>query len=53
MAFAKDDEGRTAFDILCMRGFDDLTFLGNESFGGLMVWWYDCLGIELFSEGTN
>ena len=50
-AFMKDDEGKTPFDYLFEKNFDELLFLENKSFAGLMVWWYShCLDISLFAE---
>ena len=49
-AFMKDYKGRTPFDRLCEKSIDDMLLSTNESFGGLMVWWYDCLGIGIFAE---
>ena len=49
----EDDKRRTPFDRLCEKGFDELLFLNNRSFGGLIVWWYDCLDINLFAEYVN
>ena len=50
-AFVKDSEGRTPLGCLCERGFDEMMFLKNKSFGGLIMWWYDhCLGINFFAE---
>ena len=52
-AFMKDNEGKTPLDHLCERGLNDMSFLMNESFGGLMVWWCDCLGIDILAEDAN
>ena len=54
-AFMKDDDGRTPFQCLCEKSsFDKLSFLDDDkSFGGLTVWWYDCLGINLFRKHNN
>ena len=52
--FLKDNEGRTSFQCLCDKwSFDELLFLENKSFAGLMVWWYDCLDINLFMEDVD
>ena len=48
--FMKDDQGRTPFEYLCQKGYGDMPFLENKCFGGLMVWWFDCLDISLFAE---
>ena len=48
-AFMRDSDERTPFDRLCEKGFDEMPFLNNGSFGGIMVWWYDCLGIDIFA----
>ena len=45
----RDDKGRTTFDFLCEKSRDELIFLENKSFGGLTVWWYDCLEINFFA----
>ena len=50
--FMKDDTGRTPFEWLFEKDFDDIVFLNNQSFAGLMVWWYDCLGIYSFAGGV-
>ena len=39
-AFMTDNEGRTPFDCLCEKNVDELLFLENKSFAGLVVWWY-------------
>ena len=52
-AFMEDDKGRTSFDRLREKGFDEIAFLQNYSFGGLMVWWYECLGIDIFADNGN
>ena len=53
-AFMKDDKGRTPFDHLYFeKKVDTMLFLTNESFGGMMVWWYDCLGIDFFAEDAK
>ena len=52
-AFIKDDKERTPFDRLCESGFDRMIFLKNDLFGGLMVWCYDCLGINIFTADAN
>ena len=49
-AFMKDNEDRTPFDRLCVKDFDEMVFLKNKSFGGLMVCWYDCLDIDIFAQ---
>ena len=48
-AFMTDNEGRTPFDCFCEKNVEGLLFLENTNFGGLMAWWYDCLGINLFA----
>ena len=48
-AFMKDNEKMTPFDYLCEKSYDDMEFLKNKSFGGLMEWWHDCLGINLLA----
>ena len=52
-AFMKDNEGRAPFDRLCEKGFDAMLFLNDTSFGGLMMWWYDCLYITFFARDAN
>ena len=50
-AFMKDCEGRTPFECLCEKNFDELSFLQDKTFGGLMIWWYGhCLDMNLFAE---
>ena len=50
--FMKDNEGMTPLDCLvCKTTYDDMVFLKNKSFNGLMEWWYDCVGINLFARG--
>ena len=53
VAFMTDNEGRTPLDLLCEKGFDEMPFLKNKCFGGMMVWWYDCLGINFFAQGID
>ena len=53
VASMRDNEGKKPLDLLCERGFDDLVFLKNKSFADLMVWWYDCLGIDFFAVKSN
>ena len=52
-AFVKSHEGRTPFEYLCEKTFDELSFLDGEKIGDLTVWWYHCLGINLFAEDAN
>ena len=54
-SFMTDNEGKTPLDCLhCEKHFDELLFLENKSFGGLMTWWYDhCLGINLFARDMD
>ena len=47
--FMQDDEGRAPFDRLFEKRFDEMLFLENKSFADLMVWWYECLGIDFFA----
>ena len=49
-AFMKDQTGRTPFDCLCEKSFDDMPFLENKSFVDLVVWWSDCLDVNLFTS---
>ena len=49
-AFMRDRRGRTPFECLCEKSLDDLLFLGNRSFRDLMIWWYECVDINLFSK---
>ena len=52
-AFARDKKGKTPLDQLFEKGFDEMPFLKNKYFGGMMVWWYDCLGMDLFTVEAN
>ena len=44
-AFMMDDEGMIPFEYLCRNNYDEMVFLKNKSFAGLMIWWYECIGI--------
>ena len=52
-AFMKDNDGRTPFNTLCERGADEILFLTNKSFGGLIMWWNYYLGIDFVVEDVN
>ena len=55
-AFMMDYKGKTPFDYLCEKRFDELLFLEkNKTFAGLVVWWYGCLelGIEAIEGRKN
>lgn len=49
-AYMKDADGKTPFDYLCLNQFEELPFLEEKSFSGLMAWWHDeeCAGFNLF-----
>ena len=51
-AFMTDSQGKTPFQYLCEKSFDDMPFLKNNSFGGLLCWWFDGLEMNLFTEGV-
>ena len=43
--------GLTTIDCLFnCYSFGEMVFLRNKSFSGLMVWWYECAGINFFVE---
>ena len=47
----KDNGGRTPFDRLCEQDFDEVLSIHDESFACTMVWWYNCLGIDILAQG--
>ena len=52
-ALITDSQGKTPFQYLCDTSFDNMPFIKNKSFWGLLFWWFDCLEIKLFTEDTG